>query len=184
MGGGGLTGAAIIRPARASDGAEIGRVHAQAWRETYAGLLAPERIAAVSARERGAMWSAAIARGQTRGVCIAEQTGAAIGFGACGHQRSETLADQGFVGEITALYVLRSGQRRGIGSALVAALARRLIAEGYRAAALWVLSGNEGARRFYESIGGTVVASGAGDHAGETGYGWRDLAMLVALGRD
>lgn len=182
-----MSAPAHVRPARPGDGAVIGRIQAQAWRETYPGLLPAAQIAAVDPVERGAMWTDAITRGIARGICVAEREGVAIGFGACTAQRAADLAQAGYGGEVTALYVLRAGQRCGAGRALMAALARRLIAEGDRGMALWVLSSNAPARRFYEAIGGLVLAERSGDGArhAETAYGWRDLRGLVqAAGAD
>lgn len=176
-----MTGPLVIHAARAGDGPAIGRIQAQAWRETYPGLLPAAQIAAVDPVERGAMWADAIASGVARGICIAECDGEAIGFGACTAQRSADLRARGYGGEVTALYVLRAGQRRGAGRALMAALARRLVAEGDRAMALWVLSSNAPARCFYEAIGGTELGmrSGDGAHGAETAYGWSDLRGLA-----
>ena len=60
------------------------------------------------------------------------------------------LAQAGYSGEVPALYLLRAAQGLGTGRLLMRAAARRLIAEGDRAMALWVLATNVPARRFYE----------------------------------
>jgi ribosomal protein S18 acetylase RimI-like enzyme len=73
-------------------------------------------------------------------------------------------------------------QRRGIGSALLRALATELAAGGCGAASLWVLKQNQAARRFYERRGGVLLAEvpGPNGRAGlaEVAYGWRDLVRL------
>ena len=181
---GGLSNAPAIRLATVADGDRIGEIHVAAWHETYTGLLTAARLAELDARQRAAMWQGAIAKGTARGVYVAEDRGAMIGFGACGHQRAPSIGAMGFSGEVTALYVLRAGQRRGAGRLLMRALARRLIAEGERGLALWVLRDNVPARRFYERLAGEVIASRgddsrSGDDA-EVAYGWRDLGGLVA----
>lgn len=175
-----MSGTPAVRPARPADGRAIGRIQAQAWRETYPGLLPAEQIAAVDPVARGAMWTDAISRGIARGICVAEIDGSPIGFGACAKQRNRSLLDLGYTGEITAIYVLQAAQRRGAGGALMAALARRLIAEGDRAVALWVLTANMPARDFYARLGGEPIMVSADDHADETAYGWRDLEALAA----
>lgn len=178
-----MSGAIAVRAARAGDGITIGRIQAQAWRETYPGLLPASRIAAVDPVERGAMWTDAIARNTARGICIAEIGDRTVGFGACAHSRSVVLSQQGYRGEVTALYVLRAAQGKGAGRALMAALARRLIAEGDRTMALWVLATNGRARRFYEAIGGALLPVASPAHApgqAEVAYGWRDLRALAA----
>ncbi|OYY89277.1 MAG: hypothetical protein B7Y45_12995 [Sphingomonas sp. 28-66-16] len=181
---GGLSARPVIRLATVADSVPLGAIHVAAWREAYAGLLPASRLAALDARERAAMWQGAIASGTARGVYVAEDRGVMIGFGACGHQRTPSLIGLGFSGEVTALYVLRAGQRRGAGRLLMRAMARRLIAEGERSLGLWVLRDNLPARRFYERLEGVVIAS-RGDWAAtgeeaETAYGWRDLTRLMA----
>lgn len=77
--------------------------------------------------------------------------------------------------------MLNAHQRAGAGRLLIAALARRLIAEGDQAMALWVLRGNIPARRFYAALGGREIAS---HHlpdlaAEEVAYGWTDIRPLA-----
>lgn len=172
-----------IRLATAADSERLGAVHVAAWQEAYADLLPAARLAALNAGERAAMWRSAITKGTARGVYVAMDGDMMIGFGACGHQRTPALAAGGFSGEVTALYVLRAGQRIGAGRSLMRAMARRLIAEGERGMALWVLRDNVPARRFYERLAGDLIASRGDDPRGgedaEVAYGWRDLAGLV-----
>ncbi|MGJ3647502.1 N-acetyltransferase family protein [Sphingomonas sp. GlSt437] len=177
-----MSTAPAVRQARPADAARIGTVHAQAWREAYAGLLPAAEIAQWTAAKRVAMWRRVIATGIARGVYVAELNREIIGFGACADQRSPDLAAQGFKGEVTALYVLQSGQRSGAGRALMAAMARRLIAEGDRAMALWVLAANAPARRFYEALGGRAVATHRRPDlaADEVAYGWDNLEVLAS----
>jgi ribosomal protein S18 acetylase RimI-like enzyme len=106
-----------------------------------------------------------------------------VGFGACGRQRDERLAASGYGGEIGALYILRAHQHRGIGRALMAALARALAELGHDAASLWVLRENAPARAFYEALGGEIVGEKSDASPGgtlvELAYGWRDLSRLT-----
>ncbi|MDB5680997.1 MAG: family N-acetyltransferase, partial [Sphingomonas bacterium] len=45
-----------VRPARLSDSGRIGEIHVAAWREAYADLMPPARLAALDVAERAAMW--------------------------------------------------------------------------------------------------------------------------------
>jgi uncharacterized protein YndB with AHSA1/START domain len=56
-------------------------------------------------------------------------------------------------GEIWGIYVAPDHWRQGIGRRFVHVAERLLAARGYDQATLWVLSGNEEARRFYEKMG-------------------------------
>lgn len=108
-----------------------------------------------------------------------------IGFGACGDQRDNQLLQQGYHGEIGAIYLRQSSQRRGIGSALFGLMARSLLDRGLGSASLWVLSINVIARRFYEHKGGVMCREKTEAEAGllltEVAYGWRDLSSFGTL---
>ncbi|QDZ06610.1 GNAT family N-acetyltransferase [Sphingomonas panacisoli] len=168
-----------VRPARLADAERIGEIHVAAWREAYADLMPPDRLAALNVAERAAMWRHQLASGTARGIAVAEADGAIVGFASCTMQRSPALAAAGYAGEVAALYVLRAGQRRGAGRLLMQAMARRLIAEGYRSMALWVLTDNKPARAFYERLGGVAVAERVDGGDAEVAYGWRDVASLI-----
>ena len=84
-------------------------------------------------------------------VYVAVQDGAVCGFGSAGKTRWTGLATDG---EISALYLLDAIKRRGVGRRLFRALIRRLAAQGFRSAGLWVLAAHAPARRFYEAMGG------------------------------
>jgi ribosomal protein S18 acetylase RimI-like enzyme len=114
---------------------------------------------------------------------VAERGGTIVGFGCCGVQRAEMLNSQGYDGEFSAIYVLRSSQHRGFGLALMGAMAQELRHRHLGAASLWVLRDNASARRFYEGIGGEVVGEKEDIRDQrifiEVAYGWRNLAELV-----
>jgi GNAT superfamily N-acetyltransferase len=57
------------------------------------------------------------------------------------------------LGEVYSLYVDPARYAGGVGRALMAAARRRLHEDGFEAAVLWVLRGNERAARFYEREG-------------------------------
>jgi GNAT superfamily N-acetyltransferase len=110
---------------------------------------------------------------------VADQEGRAVAYGSCNEQRTGPLHDGGYTGEVSELYVLRQAQRRGAGSMLMTAMATALLALGHRAMSLWVLEQNGPARRFYESLGGTLIAEKRAGLA-EVAYGWSDLRNLIA----
>ena len=132
------------------------------------------------------MWSAVLndpaAFGET-GIFVAETGGQIVAFGACGGQRDGAQKEQGFVGEIGAIYVLRSHQRAGVGKSLMSLMARKLLDQGRGAATLWVLRENVAARTFYERLGGVLVGEREDELSGaklkEVAYAWRDVSPLV-----
>lgn len=175
-----------FREARSSDAAALGELHVTSWRESYAGLLPDHLLDGLSAEARSAMWSAILSDPATfdgTTIFVAESEGEIIGFGACGSQRDEGLKGEGFDGEFGAIYVLRSHQRAGVGNSLMNLMSRKLLDEGRRGAALWVLRDNVSARTFYERLGAAVVGERIDDEAGamlvEVAYGWSNLSTLV-----
>lgn len=160
----------MIRSASATDADAIAHVHARGWEETYSGVVPAGVIAAVNKR-RPALW-----RGRTdwTGAYVAEDGDGVCGFGLAGPQR-ETFFVQ--PGEIWSLYVLDRAKGRGVGRALMEAMAAHLAAEGAAAFTLWVMGGNVRARGFYERLGGIPVAQkrlrrAEGWLLAETAYAW------------
>ncbi|MCW2980014.1 MAG: acetyltransferase [Solirubrobacterales bacterium] len=73
-----------------------------------------------------------------------------IGFVTFGPSRDEDTVG---MGEIYALYVDPGRYEGGVGRLLMAHARRRLKEQGFKAAVLWVLQGNERAASFYEREG-------------------------------
>lgn len=59
----------------------------------------------------------------------------------------------GAVGEVFAIYVVESRWSTGVGYALMLRGLEELRRHGFTSALLWVIDGNERARRFYERTG-------------------------------
>jgi len=179
---------ASIRHARVEDAKAIAVVHVAAWRESYADLVPAEMLASLSVEERADRWRRIPGEPDPEIATVAfvacTPGGAVVGFGSCGLQRSAELARAGFGGEFQAIYVLRAAQRRGIGRALMSAMARDLGDRGLQGGALWVLEGNRPALNFYDMLGGAVVTQredrrGEGAVLAEIAYGWASVASLA-----
>jgi GNAT superfamily N-acetyltransferase len=159
----------------------MAKVHNISWRETYPGLLPDPMLARLSIADEAIRWQRMLDRPRAWGetvAFVADQQGTVVGYGSCGEQRAKPLYDRGFTGEITELYVLRQAQRQGAGSGLLKAMGSALVDRGHRAVSLWVLEQNVAARRFYESMGGIIVATKRAN-LGEVAYGWSDPRALI-----
>jgi hypothetical protein len=98
-----------IRRANIADADAIAQVHVAAWRETYAGLLPDAMIRRQSVETRRASWTRILGNAgefPDSAVFVVQAEGPVAGFGSCGAQRAGELSDQGFEGEIRAIYVL------------------------------------------------------------------------------
>lgn len=177
----------MLRRATIDDAGKLGTVHVASWRESYAGILPDHMLAGLSIEGRSAMWAKILGDASAfaeTAVHVAEDGTSIIGFGAWGHQRDPRLKELSFDAEISAIYVLRSHQRRGIGRALMRAMAMDAQTRGHAAAALWVLRENAAAREFYRLLGGKVVGEKEDRREKvnlvEVAYGWRELSPLLA----
>lgn len=163
------------------DVSDIARVHVNAWREAYAGILPADYLHELSYEGRDEMWSQPLSDpiGDVQ-LWVAEEEGGAIaGFAAAGPERGKL---DGYSGELYAIYLLERFQGRGLGQRLFSAAVRSLINLGHHSMGLWVLEDNPN-RGFYEHLGGAVVGRelieiGEMKYT-EIAYGWQDLKELI-----
>jgi ribosomal protein S18 acetylase RimI-like enzyme len=173
----------IIRAARALDAGTIAELNLACWRETYAGLVPAETMAALTLEERIAYWRAVLdVSAEIRpSVSLAlNADGEAIGFSSW---RPHALALRGLGrgADISAIYLLKRAQRRGAGRALMRRMAEEMRENGANWTTLLVLRDNLPARRFYESLGGRRFGRETlWRGVTQVAYGWRDVARLAA----
>jgi ribosomal protein S18 acetylase RimI-like enzyme len=170
-----------ILPAGPADAEALGRVHVRTWRETYPGLLPGRYLERMSPKLHARRFHHDLMRTTPgRATLIAEGA-----EGAVGYAHGVLLSGEGRAAdaEVETLYVLREAQRCGVGRALLTACARVLKAEGAASLMLFVLTGNQPARRFYERLGGEafaeVASRGWGQDLTETAYRWKDIGTLA-----
>jgi len=137
----------VVRHATAADAEAIARIHVRTWQVAYAHVFPQEELASLSVERRVEGWRRALGeRGEP--VLVAERDGQVAGFASAGPSREE-----GGVGELYAIYVEPDAWGTGLGRELMREVERRLLADGYEQAELWVLEDNPRARRFYEAAG-------------------------------
>src|ERR1700704_3243266 len=117
----------IIRPAIVEDAVGIGWVSVTAWRETYAGIMPDDYLAALSIDQRVNVFRDRIANlPERQAIFVAlDQHERLVGFGVCGATRE---TDLGTDGEIFAINIVEAAKRRGLGVRLMAAMADALSA--------------------------------------------------------
>lgn len=172
-----------IREATIADAGAVARVHLASWHDTYRGIIPAATFAALSLDERYAHWTAVLAGGGPECAYVAEDDhGAVFGIASGGPCRIHDPIDAAYTGELYVLHVQAAGQRQGTGRTLVRAVAQRLADDGMISMLVWVLSENNGARRFYEALGGQFVRETVADFMDapipDTAYGWADTAAL------
>jgi ribosomal protein S18 acetylase RimI-like enzyme len=173
--------AGVIRPALPEDCAVVARIHVQAWRETYPGIVPPEVLDGLSEARRLAQWQRHLELGGhdgAFGLWLGLIEGVPAGFLGLGRPQDQAL---GTAAEVQAVYVLRQAQRRALGSCLMRAAGR---AAAGRSLGLWVLAANAPARAFYERLGGVAGPTKPLDfgtaQVTEIAYRWDDAGLLAA----
>jgi ribosomal protein S18 acetylase RimI-like enzyme len=165
----------MVRPAALEDAAGIAAVHVATWRSTYRRLLPDDFLASLSEDHYTERWRRVIGDGSDR-VFVVDSAEVVVGFASGGRERA---GENGFAGELYALYVVDEAQRNGHGRELVRAVAGALEEMEMPDMIVWVLRDNGPARRFYERLGGVYVRAQpitiGSKTLEEVSYGWRRL---------
>jgi ribosomal protein S18 acetylase RimI-like enzyme len=168
-----------IRKALAGDGSAIARVSVDSWRSTYRGMIPDDFLDAISYQQRQEFWQEKLAEDTCFAFVCVNETNEIVGFVAGGQEREE---DPFYRGEIYAVYLLHSYQRKGWGRDLILLAAEELARRDYPNMAIWTLMDNP-ACQFYEALGGIRIGRrsitvGATPLI-EVGYGWNDLSFFI-----
>ena len=136
----------MIRAATNADIQGIARVHVQSWTDTYTGIIPQAFLDDLSLESREQQWRRTLEFGNA--VFVAEVADQIVGFASCG-----AAMEEGYDGEVYALYLLKSQHGNGIGKALFEAALEALRLQGKRRIIVWVLALNP-TRTFYQHMGG------------------------------
>jgi GNAT superfamily N-acetyltransferase len=115
-----------VRAAVASDAKKLARVHVDAWRETYSGVLANEYFLLGAFERRVRFWTGYLAQDPRPGkVVVGERDGVLVGFANAGEARGQD-AEHGFAParplHLFAIYVLAFAHGTGLGQSLLDAV--------------------------------------------------------------
>jgi ribosomal protein S18 acetylase RimI-like enzyme len=147
----------VVRLPEITDAQEIARTMTDSWRVGYRGLLSDAVLDLLDETRSTTQWTGWLRDGYENAGLRAEirvatdATGRVVGISTFGADRD--LRDDAHRGEVWALYVAPSHWGRGYGSALLRNAEDALAASGRRDLTLWVLEGNDQARRFYQRAG-------------------------------
>jgi GNAT superfamily N-acetyltransferase len=134
------------RPATSADIPMLARLHVAAWRETYTGLLPDAEIdRASNPTARQVQWARIIANPKVRSFVLDD-----LGFACIGPQRFADMQVKGFTEELLSIYLLRIGQDRGHGRALL----RATLGPAPLPLTARALTANTRACGFYTHLGG------------------------------
>ena len=151
-----------IRPARVDEVQAVALLHVQADRETYQPIFGPH-FEAVDIDRSQLRWDAALTAGDL--LLVAVEGGRMVGFA---HATPTWMS---------ALYLLASHQRRGIGSRLLTALCGALRARGVAEIGFKAVADNAHAIGFYQAVGARIVGR---ETQGEGNAAWEDILFTLA----
>lgn len=161
-----------IRAARAEDAPEIARVHHEAWRYAYRGLLPHLPLERMIARRGARWWRVSLKEGLA--VLVLEFDGEIAGYTTLGRSRMRGTPYQG---EIFELYVRPGFQGAGFGRRLFQAARDGLSARKLDGLCVWALADNDAACAFYKHLGGRQICEGVerfGDQSfTKAAFAWR-----------
>jgi ribosomal protein S18 acetylase RimI-like enzyme len=134
---------------------DVAAVHVASWQEAYRSLLPSDYLAKLSVEKREAAWRQVLAEGRSE-LLVAVEGDRVVGFVSFGPCRDQAAPPDR--GEVWAIYVAPRAWSTGVGQALWRAASERLKTLGFLSVSLWVIEGNERARRFYWAAGFNVEA--------------------------
>ncbi len=139
-------------PATPADADLLAAMHADSWRDTYAGLIPATWLETYAREERQATWRARMFEGAEAPI---EATILRINGQAAGFSCLMPLAEPGYGIYLDNLHVLHAWHGKGYGKQLMAHCACRVASQWPgKPLFLYVLDGNAQAREFYRRLGG------------------------------
>ncbi len=169
-----------FRPGTVDDIPAISDAYIRAVRGSYDGILPNDYLDGLSVEARTKVFSERRAEHEdTYQLLIAEDGDAGVvGFIDHAARDAENFHHESY---IFSFYVVPEFQRRGLGGLLFRACLRQIRSNCYGSVCLDTFEANP-YRRFYEQMGGKVIASGEHEHSGKplptVVYGWDDLSAV------
>jgi ribosomal protein S18 acetylase RimI-like enzyme len=146
----------VVRAGVPADADGLAVAHVRAWQEGYRGLMPQEYLDGLEVAERLTGWQERLANPREGSRLLVGTVDEQVaGFAVFGAARDP---DSGEDGELFAINVHPDHWRAGVGSRLLVEVHTGLADLGHENAVLWVVAGNDRARRFYERHGWSVEA--------------------------
>lgn len=130
------------RPASEGDLVGVIDVFLACWRRSYARVLPPPLITAMTEQRARELWTPLVPA-RSGGALVATSDGVVVGI------TRWTLGEPGSAGSIGSLYVHPDTQGGGVGAGLLERAVVDIAASGAERVTLWVFEPNDAARGFY-----------------------------------
>lgn len=128
----------------------VARIHVRSWQSGYRGLLSQDHLNSLRPEDRASRYTFDSMNPDGPFTLVAVDGHVVTGLVTVGRLRDDDVPD---AGEIWAIYVDPPRWGQGVGQTLMSEGITQLRGSGHTVAALWVLSANARARRFYQSGG-------------------------------
>ena len=160
----------VFRDATQNDVAELGKLHAITWAQTYNAKNPNIQL-------RQYQWQKAFTEendGTWFCIVVVNKNNELIGFAKGIINKNKDSAEK--QGDLNKIYLLNDYQRIGLGTKLIGHVARRFLSIGVNNMVLLGVPQNPSCS-FHEAMGGERLYSDKGTFDG--GYRWRDLRKLA-----
>lgn len=178
-----------IRKAGISDALEIAKVQVDTWKSAYKGLVSDEFLKGLDYKDREKRWKERLEKQKEKHFFyVAEnEPWNIIGFAVGGLEQFEPNIEDPITskydGELLAIYVLDSYQRKGFGAQLVQKVVKCLLEHEINSMLVWVLKGSKYCA-FYEKLGGKYLTETykeiGEDNYAVVSYGWDNIKKVAA----
>jgi ribosomal protein S18 acetylase RimI-like enzyme len=141
------------RLATAADVDRIAEIHVASWRDAYRGLVPDEALEDRTIEKRITQWKGWLEDPELAGfqLFVIEEAGIK-GFAFAGPSDDQDL-DPSTTVNVGALYLDPAARGAGLGRTLLDYVLSDFAARGFKLATLYVLIGNDPAKRFYARLG-------------------------------
>jgi len=170
----------VIREAQPGDAAAMARINVATWRDSYGKFLPRQLMEELSCSQKQAEIEDFFARweeNQAVALIAEDKNGEMMAFIMAGKKHRQDLA---YMGEIYNLHVAPAFQSQGIGHYLVYRVSQVFRQRNWNTMMVRALAENP-SRRFYEKLGGHVIAQDVDEYRGFTApviaYGWNELPI-------
>lgn len=168
-----------IRRAKASDAAGIAAIHEAGWHLAYKDIVSKQQLAEKSAEKRLAHWQKILEKNEEL-VLLATDGKKAMGFLYGGIVKDHEILSGALEGadcEIYSLHCREEAQGQGLGHHLMRVAATEFQKAGKEQLILWAYRENR-FRRFYEKLGGKMIAEGLDEGIADVAYGWEGWKQI------
>lgn len=168
----------LIREARISDAGGMGKVNVASWQTSYRGIINERFLQQLTVESKKKKWEMIIQADDSTILVAVDTDDHVVGYITI--STKESVASTG-TDQVTALYLLKDWQGKGIGKAMLLEAFKRFLELSIYTVQVEVLAENN-SRFFYERLGAELVEKKdiqiAGDVLELFVYEWEDISRI------